>query len=67
MYNVFYWSFVFVFCRLFEKEEESGQLADTKTNSAVDPELGFKCKLIIHVYPEENQFARSDFPLWYLT
>lgn len=39
MYNVFYWSFVF--CRLFEKEEESGQLADTKTNSAVDPELGF--------------------------
>lgn len=41
MYNVFYWSFVFVFCRLFEKEEESGQLADTKTNSAVDAELGF--------------------------
>lgn len=41
MYNVFYWSFVFVFCRLFEIEEESGQLADTKTNSAVDPELGF--------------------------
>lgn len=41
MYNVFYWSFVFVFCRLFEKEEESGQLADAKTNSAVDPELGF--------------------------